>query len=66
VIASEDTRTTIQLLNALGVENRPRLGSGPPPTPTDLRRAARLSRVVAAAATVLACAVAVCRERLTG
>ncbi|MDP9026960.1 MAG: hypothetical protein M3N46_05305, partial [Actinomycetota bacterium] len=25
VIASEDTRTTIQLLNALGVENRPRL-----------------------------------------
>ena len=25
IIASEDTRTTIQLLNALGVENRPRL-----------------------------------------
>ena len=25
VIASEDTRTTIQLLNALGIENRPRL-----------------------------------------
>ena len=51
---------------AHGVEDRPRLGSGPPPTPTDLRRAARLSRVVAAAATALACAVAVCGERLTG
>jgi adenosylcobinamide-phosphate synthase len=51
---------------AHGVEDRPRLGSGPPPTPIDLRRAARLSRVVAAAATALACAVAVGRERLTG
>ncbi len=39
---------------AHGIENRPRLGSGPPPTPSDLRRAARLSRLVAAAATVLA------------
>jgi adenosylcobinamide-phosphate synthase len=42
---------------AHGVEDRPRLGSGPPPTPADLRRAARLSRLVTAAATVLACAV---------
>jgi adenosylcobinamide-phosphate synthase len=50
---------------AHGVEDRPRLGSGPPPAPTDLRRAARLSRVVAAAATVLACAAAVGRERPT-
>ena len=48
------------------IEDRPRLGSGPPPTPIDLRRAARLSRLVAAAATALACAVAVGRERLTG
>jgi adenosylcobinamide-phosphate synthase len=50
---------------AHGVEDRPRLGSGPPPAPTDLRRAARLSRLVAAAATVLACAAAVRRERRT-
>ena len=50
---------------AHGVEDRPRLGSGPPPTPADLRRAARLSRLVAAAATVLR-AVAVCREGHTG
>jgi adenosylcobinamide-phosphate synthase len=42
---------------AHGVENRPRLGFGPPPTPADLRRAVRLSRLVTAAATVLACAV---------
>jgi adenosylcobinamide-phosphate synthase len=48
---------------AHGVEDRPRLGSGPPPTPTDLRRAAQLSRVVAAAATLIVCAIAVCRER---
>ena len=44
------------------IEDRPRLGSGPPPTPIDLRRAARLSRLVAAAATVLACAVAAIRS----
>ncbi|MBV9921357.1 MAG: cobalamin biosynthesis protein, partial [Pseudonocardia sp.] len=43
---------------AHGTEDRPRLGSGPPPTPVDLRRAARLSRLVSAAATVLAGAVA--------
>jgi adenosylcobinamide-phosphate synthase len=48
---------------AHGLEDRPRLGSGPPPRPTDLRRAARLSRVVGAAATVLACAIAFSRER---
>jgi adenosylcobinamide-phosphate synthase len=45
------------------IENRPRLGSGPPPSPLDLRRAARLSRLVAAAATPLACVVAVWSER---
>jgi adenosylcobinamide-phosphate synthase len=43
---------------AHGIEDRPRLGSGPPPTPSDLRRAARLSRLVAAAAALLASAVA--------
>lgn len=43
---------------AHGIENRPRLGSGPPPTAADLRRAARLSRLVAALTTGLACAVA--------
>jgi adenosylcobinamide-phosphate synthase len=48
---------------AHGIENRPRLGSGPPPSPFDLRRAARLSRLVAAAATLLACVVAVWSER---
>ncbi len=41
-----------------GVEERPRLGSGPPPAPADLRRAARLSRLVGAAAAVLAAVVA--------
>jgi adenosylcobinamide-phosphate synthase len=48
---------------AHGIENRPRLGSGPPPSALDLRRAARLSRLVAAAATLLACVVAVSSER---
>ena len=41
-----------------GVEQRPRLGGGPPPTPADLHRAARLSRLVGAAATVLAAVLA--------
>jgi adenosylcobinamide-phosphate synthase len=50
---------------AHGIENRPRLGSGPPPLPADLRRAARLSRLVAAAGTLLACVVAVWSERST-
>jgi len=50
---------------AHGVEERPRLGSGPPPTPADLRRAARLSQVVATAATLIACAIAISRERPT-
>ena len=36
-----------------GVEERPRLGDGPPPGPADLRRAARLSRLVGMAATGL-------------
>jgi adenosylcobinamide-phosphate synthase len=40
-----------------GVENRPRLGRGRPPTSADLRRAARLSQFVGAAATLLACAL---------
>ncbi len=44
---------------AHGIEERPRLGSGPPPTPSDLRRAARLSRLVGATAGVLAAVIAV-------
>ena len=51
---------------AHGVEERPRLGYGPPPGPADLRRAARLSRLVGAAATVLAVAVAVALRPATG
>lgn len=39
-------------------EDRPRLGDGPPPGPDDLRRAARLSRLVGAAAAVLAAVLA--------
>lgn len=42
---------------AHGAEERPRLGDGPPPDAADLRRAARLSRLVGAAATVLATAL---------
>ncbi len=38
-----------------GTQDRPRLGSGRPPTPDDLRRGARLSRLAGAAATLLAC-----------
>jgi adenosylcobinamide-phosphate synthase len=41
-----------------GVEERPRLGDGPPPGPADLRRAARLSRLVGVAAALLAAGVA--------
>jgi adenosylcobinamide-phosphate synthase len=41
-----------------GVEERPRLGAGPPPTPADLARAARLSRLVGAASVVLSVALA--------
>jgi adenosylcobinamide-phosphate synthase len=41
-----------------GVEERPRLGSGRAPTPDDLRRAARLSRLVGAAAAVLSAGAA--------
>ena len=41
-----------------GTEERPRLGSGPPPAPDDLRRAARLSRLVGASAAVLAAGLA--------
>jgi adenosylcobinamide-phosphate synthase len=42
---------------AHGVEERPRLGGGAPPRAADLRRAARLSRLVGAASAVLAVAV---------
>ncbi len=41
-----------------GAEERPRLGDGPPPDAADLRRAALLSRAVAALAALLAAAVA--------
>jgi adenosylcobinamide-phosphate synthase len=41
-----------------GVEERPRLGAGPPPGPADLARAARLSRLVGAAAALLSAAIA--------
>jgi adenosylcobinamide-phosphate synthase len=44
-----------------GIEERPRLGDGPPPGPADLRRAARLSRLVGGAAAVLAAALAALR-----
>jgi adenosylcobinamide-phosphate synthase len=40
------------------VEERPRLGSGPPPTPADLRRAARLARLVGLAAAAVAALLA--------
>jgi len=43
---------------AHGVEERPRLGAGPPPTAVDLRRAARLSRLVGAASAALAAGAA--------
>ncbi|MGE3285631.1 MAG: cobalamin biosynthesis protein [Pseudonocardia sp.] len=43
---------------AHGLEQRPVLGSGPPPAPADLRRAARLSRLVGAAAVLVAVLVA--------
>ena len=43
---------------AHGIEERPRLGSGPPPTPLDLARAARLARWVSGAAGLLAAGVA--------
>ena len=46
-----------------GTEERPRLGSGPPPGPGDLRRAARLSRLVGAAAAVVAAGVGWARTR---
>jgi adenosylcobinamide-phosphate synthase len=40
------------------VEERPRLGSGPPPTAADLRRSVRLSRLVGAGALALALLIA--------
>jgi adenosylcobinamide-phosphate synthase len=45
-----------------GAEERPRLGDGPPPGPADLRRAARLSRLVGGAAVVVAGLLALCRN----
>jgi adenosylcobinamide-phosphate synthase len=44
------------------VEERPSLGDGPPPGTADLRRAARLPRLVGAAAAALAAAVALARR----
>jgi adenosylcobinamide-phosphate synthase len=44
-----------------GVEDRPRLGSGGPPSPADLERAARLSRLVGWAAAGVAAVVAAIR-----
>jgi adenosylcobinamide-phosphate synthase len=49
-----------------GVEERPRLGSGRAPTPDDLRRAARLSRLVGVAAAVLSAGVAGWLDRRRG
>jgi adenosylcobinamide-phosphate synthase len=46
-----------------GVEERPRLGAGPAPGPADLVRAARLSRLVGAAAAVLSAGLAVAAGR---
>jgi adenosylcobinamide-phosphate synthase len=48
---------------AHGAEDRPRLGDGPAPGPADLRRAARLSRLVGAASVALAVTVALVRVR---
>jgi len=48
---------------AHGVEERPRLGEGRAPTPTDLVRAARLSRRVGLASALVAAAVAGARTR---
>jgi adenosylcobinamide-phosphate synthase len=48
---------------AHGVEERPRLGDGLAPVPADVSRAARLSRLVGAAAAVLAAGVAARRQR---
>jgi adenosylcobinamide-phosphate synthase len=46
-----------------GVEERPRLGCGPPPTSADLSRAARLSRLVGGTAAMLAAGLAVAVDR---
>lgn len=47
---------------AHGVEQRPTLGAGPPPTVADLHRAVRLSEAVQAAALVLAACTALARR----
>jgi adenosylcobinamide-phosphate synthase len=49
-----------------GVEERPRLGAGPPPAPGDLARAARLSRLVGCAAAVLAAGAAAAADGRRG
>jgi len=48
-----------------GIEQRPRLGTGPAPGPGDLRRAVRLSRVVSLAAAALAAGLALGRSVTT-
>lgn len=49
-----------------GVEDRPRLGDGPPPTVDDLRRAVALSRRVQTVVAVGACGVALGFSRRSG
>ena len=49
-----------------GVEDRPRLGDGPPPTVDDLHRAVALSRRVQTLTAVAACGVALVLSRRSG
>ncbi len=49
-----------------GVEDRPRLGDGPPPTVHDLHRAVELSRRVQTLVAVVACGVALGLSRRSG
>lgn len=49
-----------------GIEDRPRLGDGPPPTVDDLRRAVELSRRVQTVVAVAACGAALLVSRRSG
>ncbi|MEH3155278.1 MAG: cobalamin biosynthesis protein [Gordonia paraffinivorans] len=49
-----------------GIEDRPRLGDGPPPTVDDLHRAVELSRRVQTVVAVVACAVPLLVSRRSG